>query len=184
MTTTTRRIALGIGASLLALGISAGVYASAQNTSQPPPPFSGAGPGGRGPMGRGGPGGPMGLGDPLAMIRMLGSRIGLTDAQKDQIKGIVDSRRDELKALGDRARTAHEALREAVMADVVNESLIRQRSADAAAVDADMAVAHARVYAEVFQLLTADQKAQVKAFQGEMKERMKERAQGRGRGLF
>ena len=41
-----------------------------------------------------GPGGPMG------MLPMLGRQLGLTDAQKDQIKAIADSHKDEWKALG------------------------------------------------------------------------------------
>ena len=125
----------------------------------------------------------MGPGDPLGMLRMLGPRLGLTDAQKEQVKTIADSHRDERKALGDRARTAHEALRDAVMSETVDEALIRQRSADVAVVEADLAVAQARTHAEVFQILTAEQKEQVKAFQAEAKTRMEQRPKGRGRGL-
>ena len=46
MTTVSTRIALAAGAGLIALGISAGVMASAQNTSQDPGSFSQP-PGGR-----------------------------------------------------------------------------------------------------------------------------------------
>ena len=175
MTTSVRRFALGIGASLLALGVSAGVYASAQNTSQDPPPFRSGGPGGpgRGGPGQGGPGGPMG------MLPMFGRQIGLTDAQRDQIKGIADSHKDEWNALFDRARTAHEALNDAIVADAIDEASIRQKSAEVAAIDADLAVARAHAHAEVFQILTADQKAQVKKMQAEMKNRMKNRQAGR-----
>ncbi len=55
----------------------------------------------------------------------------------------------------------------------MDESLIRQKSADVAAVDADMAVARAHAYTEVLQILTPDQKAQLKTMQAEMKKRMK-----------
>jgi len=120
----------------------------------------------------------------MGMLRMLGPRIGLTDAQKEQVKTIAESHRDERKALGDRARAAHDALHAAVTADAFDEALIRQRSAEVAAVDADIAVAQARTHGEVFQLLTAEQKEQLKAFQAEAKTRMEERAKGRGRGVF
>ena len=168
----TKRLVLGI-ASLLVFGVGAGLYAHPQNTNQGPPPFSGRGPGRMG-----GPGGPMG------MMPMLAGQLNLTDAQKAQVKTIADSHRDEWKALGDRARTAHQALQQAVTADVVDEGLIRQRSADVAAVDADMAVARARVHAEVFNILTADQKAQAKTLQSRMQENMKDHAGRRGRGQF
>jgi periplasmic protein CpxP/Spy len=179
MTATIRRIALGGAAAVLALGVSAGLYASAQNINQDPPPFRSGGRGGPGGPGRwGGPGGPMG------MLPMFGREIGLTDTQRDQIKAIADSHKDEWQAIGDRARKAHEALNEAVTAETVNDALIRQKSAEVAAIDADMAVARAHAHAEVFQILTADQKAQIKKRQAEMKDRMKNRQQGRRGGLL
>ena len=44
-----------------------------------------------------------------------------------------------------------------------------------------MAVARAHAHAEVLQLLTADQKAQLKTMQGEMKRRMERRYRTPGR---
>ena len=98
----------------------------------------------------------------MGMLPMLGPWLGLSDAQKDQIKGIADVHKDEWKALADRARTAHLALDAAITADTVDDALIRQKSAEASAVDADAAVARAHAHAEVLQILTADQKAQLK----------------------
>ena len=88
--TTAKRFGLGIGAALVAVGVSAGVYASAQNTNGDPRPFSGR----RGPAGPGGPGfgGPMGRGGPMMLLRGLD----LTDAQKDQVKAIFDDARAQL----------------------------------------------------------------------------------------
>jgi len=169
MTGTVKHVALALGACLIAVGVSAGafVHAQDQNTNPQAPPFRGRGmgPGGPGGAGRfGGPGGPMG------MLPMLGPRINLTATQRDQIKSIADSHKDEWKALLDRGRAAHMALDDAITADVINEAAIRQKSAEAAAVDADVAVARAHAHAEVWQILTADQKAQVKTMQAEMKQ--------------
>src|SRR5262245_9860918 len=147
---TTRRVALGIATSVFALGIGAGAYAAAQSTSQDQRPR----------MGRGmGPGGP-GRGGPMGMLPMLARELNLTDAQKDQIKAIGESHREEWKALADRGRSAHEALQQAVTAETVNEAVIRQKGAEVAAVEADLAVARARANAEVFRILTPEQKAQ------------------------
>lgn len=157
----TKRLALAAIALAMAGTAAAGVYAAArdQNTSQPPAPFSGRGPGGRGGPGRMGPDGPMGL------LPMIGRELQLTDSQRDQVKAIADSRRDEWRALADRAHTAHLALEAAVTGNAVDESLIRQKSADVAAIEADMAVARAHVYAEVVQILTSDQKAKLQTLQ-------------------
>jgi len=161
MTATVKHIALGVGAGILALGVTAGVYVHAQdqNTNEPRRPFMGRG------MGPGGPGGPMG------MLPMLGRQIGLTDTQRDQVKAIADSHKDEWRSLAQRARAAHDALNQAVTAETLDEALIRQRSSEAAAVDADMAVARAHAHAEVFQILTTEQKAQLKTLQTDRRSR-------------
>jgi len=96
----------------------------------------------------------------MGMLPMMARELNLTDAQKDQIKAIGESHREEWKALSDRGRSAHEALQQAVMSDTVNEALIRQKSAEVAAVEADLAVARARANAEVFRILTPEQKTQ------------------------
>lgn len=174
---TTTRFAFGVVTSLLALSVGAGVYAFAQNTNQDPPPFRGRGMGPGGPMGRGGP---MGPGGPMGMLPMLARELGITDAQKAQIQNIAESHKDEWKALAERSRTAHQALQQAVTADTVDEALIRQRSAEVAAVEADAALARARAHAEVFKILTPEQKTQARALQSTFEERMKQRGRGRG----
>ncbi len=173
MTATVKRMALTLGAGLIAIGVSAGAYVHAQDQKTNPqtPPSRGRGMGASGWGGPGRFGGPGGPGGPMGMLPMLGPRIGLTDAQKDQIKAIADAHKDEWKALADRGRAAHEALNDAVTADVIDEALIRQKSAEASAVDADMAVARAHTHAEVLQILTAEQKAQLKTMQGQRRRR-------------
>ena len=164
MTRTARQFALSFGAAAAALVLTAGVYVTAQdrNTNDGPPPFMGR---------RGGP--PVGGMGPL-MPGLLSPRLGLTDAQKEQIKGVVEARGEEWKAVSERMRTARQALDEAINSDAVNEALIRQLSADVAAVEADANVARARVRAEVFQFLTPEQQA--------LAREMASRGPGRGRG--
>jgi len=165
MTATVKRLTLGVGAAALAIGVSAGAFLHAQDGGQQRPAAGEGRHGGPGGPGFRGPGGPMGL------LPMLGRDLELTDAQKDQLKTIADSHKEDWKALAERGRAAHMALNQAVMADTIDEALIRQKSSEAAAVDADLAVARARARAEVFQILTAEQRAKVK-----------ERAAQRGRG--
>jgi protein CpxP len=165
MTSIIKRLALGLVATGAIVAGVAGVYATAQdqNTNQPARPF----------MGRGGPGGPMG--GPMGFLPRLGRAIQLTDAQRDQIKAIADTHRDEWKSLGDRARAAHDALNTAVTAEAVDETLIRQKSAEVAAVEADIAVARAHVHNEVWQILTSDQKAKLNELRTQAKSRMRNR---------
>jgi len=156
-----RNLGLGAGAALIAIGMAAAVHASPQNTNPPPPPFMGR----MGHMGRPG-------GGPLGRWGMLASRLGLSDTQKSQIKGILQSHGDELRGLGDKAMAARVALEDAINGGTVDEAAIRARSAEVAAVEADMAVTRAQIEAQVFQVLTPDQQAQAKTLQAEMKQRM------------
>jgi len=101
--------------------------------------------------------GPRGILGPIAI-----ERLGLTESQQAQVNAVIQSHDAELKALHDRAFAARQALQATVTADAVDERAIRARSADVASVEADLAVIQARVRAEVFQLLTPEQRAKAK----------------------
>jgi Spy/CpxP family protein refolding chaperone len=174
--TNTRRIRLGAGALAILVALSGGLYFGTQGASaQGPGGPRGrlGGPGGPGGFGRGGPGGPGALG-PM----MLG-RLNLTDAQRDQVTQILESHRDEQRALGERERAARMALDTAVNADAFDESTVRTRAADVAAVDADAAVMRARIYSEVLNILTSEQLSELKKTRAEMRERMEKAQAGR-----
>ncbi|MGC4084993.1 MAG: Spy/CpxP family protein refolding chaperone [Vicinamibacterales bacterium] len=146
MTTTFRRIGLGLGAAAIAVLVAGADYQHLSAQGPGPGGPRGAGRGDFGPGGpRGGRGGPGGPG--AAFGPMLFERLDLTSDQRDRVRQTMESHRDEQKTLGDRARTAHDALQDAITS-TFDESAIRARAADMAAVDADMAVAQARVFGE------------------------------------
>lgn len=157
MTRRLNSIGLKAGAIIAVLALAAG-YVSAQNTNGDAAPFRAGR--GRGPGALGGPGGgPMSF---LGPIAMLASRLELSDAQKDQIKSIAQSHADEWKALLTREQQARLAQQAAIVSAQFDEVTIRQRSADLAAVDADISVARARAHGELLQLLNTDQQAKLK----------------------
>jgi Spy/CpxP family protein refolding chaperone len=152
----------------------------------PPPGEPGAhrrGPGPGGPDGFGGPGGPGGpMGGPMGLLGELGPglrALELTDAQREQIRGIAKTHEAEFREIGDRLRTAHESVSALVTADTVDEAAIRARSAELGAVEADAAVMRARVHQEVFSVLTAEQQAKAKELRAQMQERAKQRMEHR-----
>ena len=177
----TKRIVLGLGATALAVALAGVGFASGQSDGPQGPGGGGrpgrfGGPGGPGPFGRGGRGGPGGPGGPMGMLGpMMIERLDLTSDQRDRVKQIVDSHRDDQQAIGKRAMAAHDALEAAITTDSFDETLIRTRAADVAAVEADETVLRARVYAEVLQILTSDQQARLKTIQTEMRQRREER---------
>jgi Spy/CpxP family protein refolding chaperone len=113
---------------------------------------------------------------------MMLQRLDLTDAQKERVQGIVDSHRTEMRALGERAMKAHAALEAAITGETFDEATVRTRAADVAGVDAEVAVYRARVYNEVYQILTPDQQKELKTLQANMQNRMQNREQRRGPG--
>jgi protein CpxP len=146
----------------LTVGLGAAALSLAQSQA---PSAQGSGQGRRGGpdgpgfgrMGRGGPGGPFGL--PLRALN-------LTDAQREQVRVIVEQREAETRAIGERALAAREALHAATTSASFDEGLVRARAAELATVEADLAVTRARVFADVFQILTPEQQAKAKELSG------------------
>ena len=183
-----RRSTAGIlGAAAVAAMVTTGfVHAQAQDGAGAAPPTHER----RGPGGPGGPGGffggPGGFGGPMALLRQLD----LTDEQRAQVRQVMESHRDEQRAIGERVMAAHRAQEDAVTAPQFDEQVIRTKSAELAAVEADAAVLQAKVHSEVFAVLTPEQQAkaaeikaqrqaQAQQFRERMKERVKERQQRR-----
>lgn len=171
MTYKFRRMSLAVGAAVIALGVGAGVFAYTQNTNGGPGPFMGR---------RGGPGTPGFGGSILGPIQMMASQLNLSDGQKDQIKGIAQSHRDEWQALADRVNTARQAVRAAITSGTFDEALIRDKSAALSQAEADVAVASARAFGEVSQILTPEQQAKLRSLQTERQRRGPQSSQ-RGR---
>jgi periplasmic protein CpxP/Spy len=152
MTRGFNQIARKAGAAILVLGM-AGALVSAQQPGGAPPQRGGRGPGGAGGFG------PLGL---LGPLPMMAQQLALTDTQKDQIRSLAQSHADEWKALLDHETQARTAEQAAIVALPFDEVTIRQKSAELAAVQADVAVARARARGELLQILTPDQQATLK----------------------
>ena len=156
---TRRSITAALVAALCAAGIAVTVAAQ------------GPGPGGRGRgPGPGGPGGIPGL-----------QAVGLTDAQKEQIRTIHEANREQAQQLGQRIGAAQKALDEAAAGNA-SESDIRAKASDLANAIADGTIHRAKVNAEILNLLTAEQKQKLEEFRTTMQQRrgaVKDRMQNR-----
>jgi periplasmic protein CpxP/Spy len=177
--TTNRKYIAGIAAGLaLAIGGATALHAREQGPggSGPGGGFGRGGPGGPGMRRPGGPGGPMGA--VLPGLRGLE----LTDAQREQVRAVMESHKAEFEAQFQKLGPARKALHDAVTAEALDESAIRQRAADVAAIEADGAVLQARVHVEVWALLTPEQqqkardlRAQMEQRRGQVRERIEQR---------
>jgi Spy/CpxP family protein refolding chaperone len=127
-----------------------------------------------------GPGGPGGRG--FAAGFALG-QLGLSDAQKQQIRDITKRHRDQTQPVMQRLAQAMAAQRAAIETVPANEAAVRAASQDLAAAQADMAVEQARLHSDIFGVLTVEQQAKAKELEAAAQARMRERQQRvRGQG--
>ena len=111
-------------------------------------------------QGRGGPGVGGVAGIPLAALN-------LPQAQQDLVTDIRQRSREQTKEIQQRLRTAEQASRRAIQTVPLNEALVRTTTLAAAEIEAELAVAEARSFNEIFAALTPEQQAQVKKFQAD-----------------
>ena len=124
-----------------------------------------------GPRGRGpgfGPGPQAGL-----SLRALD----LTEAQQEQVRQLSQQSREQMRGLMDRMRVAQDARRQAVEAIPFNESQVRAAMKELADVEAELAVAQARLQADIYALLSAEQQQRLQALRAEREARAKQRVQ-------
>ena len=128
--------------------------------------FAQAGPGrGAGPFGPGGRGG-FALG-----------QLDLSDAQKQQVRDIMQRDREQMRSTMQRLDQAMQAQRTSINQVPVNEQAVRAAAAQVASVQADLAVAQARVHADIWNILTPEQQTKAKELEQQAQARARERQQ-------
>jgi periplasmic protein CpxP/Spy len=103
---------------------------------------------------------------PLMAMRRGLAQLGLSDAQKAEIKGIVQGQKPEWQALAQRLQQARRSVGDAIANDAP-EATVRAESAKLAAVQADLAVMREKVHQQVFAVLTPDQQAKAKTLRAQ-----------------
>ena len=132
------------------------------------------------PMGRMGPMGPRGGWDGMRIGFALG-QLDLTEEQRSQIRGIMQQHREEFRALRQRVQAARRALDAAVTAPTLDEGAVRAAAAARGEVETDAALTRARVHAEVWQVLTPEQRAKAETLRAQRHERVQQRSHYRER---
>ena len=118
----------------------------------------------RGGRGFRGPGGRMG--------GAFGVMRDLTDAQREQVKAIRDGHAERIRPLAERVRAAREAIDTAVMTGNVGN--LQALSIEVGNAETELTFAQAQVQAEIFSLLTAEQKQKIAERQKQMETRRSE----------
>lgn len=89
-------------------------------------------------------------------------------SQRDQIKAVLKKYYPTVNPLIDKLIAEHKKLREVIHASPIDEAAIRQQSAAVAAVNADLAVQHAYISAEIRTILRPEQLEKFKSLEGEL----------------
>jgi Spy/CpxP family protein refolding chaperone len=84
-------------------------------------------------------------------------RLGLSEEQKEQIRGILKTHASEIEAQTRAAHAGRKAFREAMAVEPLDEGRIRKESLALGEVRADGAVLRARIRSEIWPILTAEQ---------------------------
>jgi Spy/CpxP family protein refolding chaperone len=103
--------------------------------------------------------------------------LNLTQAQRDQMKGIVDRHRADMQAATRRVAETRRAMNQALAAEPLDEAAVRARGAEVGAATADAAILRARVRLELLQVLTAEQREQLRVRRERVQQRFQQRLQ-------
>ena len=93
------------------------------------------------------------------------AQLGVTDAQKAQVKTILRGYQPTLGPLITEVVTERRALRDAIRAPAVDETAIRAQAAKVASLEADLAVQRAHVFHDIRAVLTPEQIQKLKDMQ-------------------
>ncbi len=114
------------------------------------------------------------------MMERMTEKLDLSAQQQDQLGALLEANRENMQAGRDDMRSARETLKDAVAAENLDESAIRQASAVVASLQTEHALNRAAFLQQIREILSPEQMAE---FQ-ELKERRHERrAERRGRGF-
>ncbi len=134
--------------------------AQAQDGPPPGPPPHG-GPGEHGPR-RGG-GARFGGGSGFEMLLgRAGEHLGVSKEQQEKLRTVLEGARDNQRTLRVATQEARKALADLAGAETVDEAAIRAQATKLANAEADLALAQAKIAAQVREVLTPEQLAQLK----------------------
>ncbi len=109
------------------------------------------------------------------MLGFLGDYLDLTDVQRAQIKQIMAKEKPAMQPLWQQERQSHEAMKQLIMSGNFDEAKAQAIAQQAAQVQTQLMVEHARTASQAYQVLTAEQKTKLAQFMAKRQQRFSER---------
>jgi Spy/CpxP family protein refolding chaperone len=100
---------------------------------------------------------------PDHFLHHIAGQLNLSADQQNQLKSVFAAQKDQLHTQMTQLHQARTNLANAVHADTFDEGAIRSAAAALGQAEADSAVLHAQLFAQIKQVLTPDQQAKAKA---------------------
>ena len=129
-------------------------------------------------------GGPHGGGDFFGgpMLGFFSDYLDLSDAQQAQMKQIIAKEKPALEPLFKQEMQTHEQMMQLIQSGSFDEAKAQAIATQGAQVHAQLEVQHARIAAQAYQVLTAEQKAKLAQFITKREERFQKHMQEREQG--
>ena len=104
------------------------------------------------------------------MFQHIASELELSDSQQSQIRGILKTHADEIETQVKAGMESRAALHDAILTQPTDEAAIRLRAQELGAVHGDGAMLFAKIRAEIWPILSADQQQKVATLHGRMRQ--------------
>lgn len=105
----------------------------------------------------------------------IAAKLNLTDEQKAQVKTITEASRAKTQSLHEASKANRQKMNEATANGSFDEAAVSAIATEQATIAAQMTVEKARVKAQIYQILTAEQKAQMQQFETQRRDRFENR---------
>ncbi len=110
-------------------------------------------------------------------LRFLSRYLDLTDAQKAQVKQLLDGERSSASPLMQQEHQSHLQMTQLVQSGNFDDTKAQAIAVSLSQTDSQLMVQHAKVEAEIFQLLTPEQKTKMTQLTSEREQRVAEHMQ-------
>ncbi len=114
------------------------------------------------------------------MLGFFADYLDLSSAQQAQIKQIMAKEKPTIQPLWQQERQSHEAMKQLIMSGNFDEAKAQTIAQQAAQVQTQLMVEHARTASQAYQVLTAEQKTKLAQFMAKRQQRFAEHMKEHG----
>jgi Spy/CpxP family protein refolding chaperone len=121
-------------------------------------------------------------GDPARMAKHLSDKLDLDQTQQQEIENIVSAAKPEIDLLRERAEANRNAMHELDVNDSDHDARLSALASEKGAIATEQALLHGRLKSEINAVLTPEQRQELAASAGKMRDRFQKLKEGRERG--